>query len=135
MAPAALENLALETATMRRVTIRIVPFLMLCYFIAFVDRVNAGFAALQMNKDVGLSPAVFGLGGGIFFLAYFLFEVPSNLALEKVGARIWIARIMITWGLIWPGPWHSLSARTRSISCAFSSARPRPGSFPASSSI
>jgi MFS transporter, ACS family, tartrate transporter len=100
MAPAALENLALETATMRRVTIRIVPFLMLCYFIAFVDRVNAGFAALQMNKDVGLSPAVFGLGGGIFFLAYFLFEVPSNLALEKVGARIWIARIMITWGLI-----------------------------------
>src|SRR4051812_27562882 len=100
MAPAALENLALETATMRRVTLRIVPFLMLCYFIAFVDRVNAGFAALQMNKDVGLSPAVFGLGGGIFFLAYFLFEVPSNLALEKVGARIWITRIMITWGLI-----------------------------------
>ena len=80
--------------------LRLVPFLMLCYFTAFVDRVNAGFAALQMNKDVGLSSSVFGLGGGIFFIAYFLFEVPSNLALEKVGARVWIARIMITWGLI-----------------------------------
>jgi MFS family permease len=96
----AVDQLSLETSTMRRVTLRLVPFLMLCYFIAFVDRVNAGFAALQMNKDIGLSHSVFGLGGGIFFIAYFLFEVPSNLALEKVGARIWIARIMITWGLI-----------------------------------
>jgi len=90
----------IETETMRKVTFRIIPFLMVCYFIAFVDRVNAGFAALQMNKDVGLSAAVFGLGGGIFFVSYFIFEVPSNLALEKVGARLWIARIMITWGVI-----------------------------------
>jgi MFS transporter, ACS family, tartrate transporter len=94
------DALSLEKSTMRQVGIRIVPFLMLCYFIAFVDRVNAGFAALQMNKDLGLSASVFGLGGGIFFIAYFLFEVPSNLVLEKVGARLWIARIMITWGLV-----------------------------------
>jgi ACS family tartrate transporter-like MFS transporter len=73
---------------------------MLLYFIAFVDRVNIGFAALTMNKDLGFSPTVFGFGAGIFFLGYFLFEVPSNLVLEKVGARIWIARVMITWGLI-----------------------------------
>jgi|tagenome__1003787_1003787.scaffolds.fasta_scaffold20965801_2 ACS family tartrate transporter-like MFS transporter len=94
------DEISLEKSTMRQVSLRLVPFLMLCYFTAFVDRVNAGFAALQMNKDVGLSSSVFGLGGGIFFIAYFLFEVPSNLALEKVGARVWIARIMITWGLI-----------------------------------
>jgi MFS transporter, ACS family, tartrate transporter len=94
------DDVSLEKSTMLRVSLRLVPFLMLCYFIAFVDRVNAGFAALQMNKDVGLSASVFGLGGGIFFIAYFLFEVPSNLALEKVGARLWIARIMITWGIL-----------------------------------
>src|SRR6266446_1349085 len=100
MVPPSSEENALEKATMRRITVRVVPFLMVCYFIAFVDRVNAGFAALEMNKDVGLSAAVFGLGGGIFFVSYFIFEVPSNLALEKVGARLWIARIMITWGVI-----------------------------------
>ena len=91
---------ALEAATMRRVAWRIVPFLMLCYFISFVDRVNAGFAALDMNKDLHLSPAVFGLGGGLFFVSYFIFEVPSNLALERVGARRWIARIMVSWGIV-----------------------------------
>jgi ACS family tartrate transporter-like MFS transporter len=91
---------ALEAAAMRRVTVRIVPFLMLCYFVSFLDRVNLGFAALQMVHDLRLSPIVFGLGGGIFFISYFLFEVPSNLLLEKVGARRWIARIMITWGII-----------------------------------
>ena len=68
------------------------------YFIAFVDRVNAGFAALQMNQDIGLTQAAFGLGGGLFYIAYVICEVPSNLAMEKVGARLWIARIMITWG-------------------------------------
>jgi ACS family tartrate transporter-like MFS transporter len=73
---------------------------MLLYFVAFIDRVNIGFAALTMNKDLGFSPTVFGFGAGIFFLGYFLFEVPSNLVLDKVGARIWIARVMITWGLI-----------------------------------
>ncbi len=90
----------LERTTMRRVTWRIIPFLMLCYFIAFVDRVNAGFAALQMNQDVGLSPSVFGLGGGLFYITYVLFEIPSNVAMAKVGARLWIARILVTWGLV-----------------------------------
>ena len=85
---------------MRRITWRILPFFMVCYFIAYVDRVNAGFAALQMNKDLGLTQAAFGLGGGLFYIAYIIFEVPSNLAMQKVGARVWIARIMVTWGLV-----------------------------------
>lgn len=94
---------ALERATLRTVTWRILPFLMLAYFIAFVDRVNAGFAALQMNHDIGLSAAQFGLGGGLFYVSYVLCEVPSNMAMERFGARIWIARIMITWGLVSAG--------------------------------
>lgn len=90
----------LERATMRRVTLRLLPFLMACYLVSFIDRVNVGFAALQMNKDVGLTASMFGFGSGLFFVTYFIFEVPSNLVLEKVGARLWIARIMITWGLV-----------------------------------
>ena len=90
----------IERTTMRLVTWRIIPFLMLCYFIAFVDRVNAGFAALQMNQDVGLSPSVFGLGGGLFYITYVIFEIPSNIAMAKVGAKLWIARILVTWGLV-----------------------------------
>ena len=90
----------LEARTMRRVAMRIVPFLMVCYFVSFLDRVNLGFAALDMVKDLDLSPTVFGFGGGIFFLSYFIFEVPSNLMLERFGARRWIARIMITWGIL-----------------------------------
>jgi MFS transporter, ACS family, tartrate transporter len=90
----------LETRTLARVTMRLVPFLILCYFIAYLDRVNVGFAALQMNKDLGLSSSAFGFGAGIFFIAYFFFEVPSNLLLEKFGARRWIARIMFTWGIL-----------------------------------
>jgi MFS family permease len=90
----------LEASTMRRITLRLVPFLMVCYFVSFLDRVNLGFAALQMVRDLNLSSTVFGLGGGIFFLSYFLFEVPSNLLLARVGARLWIARIMITWGVL-----------------------------------
>ncbi|BDB29637.1 MFS transporter [Cupriavidus sp. TA19] len=79
---------------------RLVPFLMLCYVIAYLDRVNVGFAKLQMGQDLGFSDTVFGLGAGVFFLGYFLFELPSNLLMHKIGARIWIARIMITWGLL-----------------------------------
>ena len=85
---------------MQKVAWRILPFLMVCYFVSFVDRVNVGFAALQMVKDLHMSPKVFGFGGGIFFVSYFLFEVPSNLLLEKLGARLWIARIMVTWGFL-----------------------------------
>ena len=95
-----LDDRDLEKTTIRRVSLRLVPFLMVCYFFALLDRVNVGFAALQMNKDLGLSPAVFGLGASLFFVSYFLVEVPSNLALEKYGARRWIARIMITWGIV-----------------------------------
>jgi ACS family tartrate transporter-like MFS transporter len=85
--------------TMRRVTARIVPFLLACYFISFLDRVNVSFAALQMNKDLGLTPAVYGFGAGLFFLTYCVFEIPSNLLLYRFGASRWIARIMLTWGL------------------------------------
>ena len=90
----------IETETMRRITWRLLPFFMVCYFISYVDRVNAGFAALQMNKDLGLTQAAFGAGGALFYIAYIIFEVPSNLAMQKVGARVWIARIMITWGVV-----------------------------------
>jgi sugar phosphate permease len=92
-----------QRLTLKKVTYRIVPFLMLCYFVAFVDRVNVGFAALQMNRDLGLSASAFGLGGGLFYITYILLEVPSNIAMEKLGARVWIARIMITWGLVSAG--------------------------------
>ncbi len=91
---------AFEKRTYAKVFWRIVPFLMLCYVVAYLDRVNVGFAKLQMSQDLGFSEAVFGLGAGIFFLGYFFFEVPSNLLLHKVGARVWIARIMITWGIL-----------------------------------
>jgi MFS family permease len=94
-----MDERSVEARTMRRVALRIIPFLMLCYFVSFVDRVNLGFAALDMVSDLHLSPTVFGFGGGIFFLSYFLFEVPSNLLLARVGARRWIARIMLTWGI------------------------------------
>ncbi|MGD0433410.1 MAG: MFS transporter [Acetobacteraceae bacterium] len=90
----------LERQTMARVARRLLPMLMACYFVAYLDRVNVGFASLTMNKALGFSSAVYGFGGGIFFLGYFLFEVPSNVLLSKVGARIWIARILITWGII-----------------------------------
>src|SRR5438045_7163972 len=79
---------------------RLLPFLIVCYFVAYLDRVNVGFAALQMNAALGFSESVFGFGAGLFFIAYFLLEVPSNLALDKFGARLWIASIMITWGII-----------------------------------
>ncbi|MDR5815241.1 MULTISPECIES: MFS transporter [unclassified Caballeronia] len=90
----------LEKRTLRKVTWRIVPFIMLLYFIAYIDRVNIGFASLTMRTDLGFTASILGLGAGIFFWGYFLFEVPSNIALHKVGARLWIARVMLTWGII-----------------------------------
>lgn len=86
--------------TFNKIVLRLLPFLILCYFAAFLDRVNVGFAALTMREDIGLSATAFGLGSGIFFISYFIFEVPSNLMLERVGARKWIARIMVSWGLL-----------------------------------
>ena len=79
---------------------RLVPLLVVCYVVAYLDRVNVGFAKLQMLQELQFSETVYGLGAGIFFIGYFLFEIPSNIILHKVGARVWIARIMITWGLI-----------------------------------
>ncbi|WP_414448816.1 MFS transporter [Burkholderia sp. 22PA0099] len=90
----------LERRVTRKLMWRIIPFVMLLYFVSFLDRVNVGFAALTMNADLGLTPTAFGFGGGLFFIGYFLFEVPSNLILSKVGARIWIARVMISWGIV-----------------------------------
>jgi len=90
----------LENATYRKVTRRLIPFLALCYVVSYLDRINVGFAKLQMLSDLGFSETVFGLGAGIFFIGYFFFEVPSNIVMHRVGARIWIARIMITWGLV-----------------------------------
>jgi D-galactonate transporter len=87
-------------STYKKVFWRIVPFLMLCYVVAYLDRVNVGFAKLQMSQDLGFSETIYGLGAGLFFIGYFLFEVPSNMLLHRIGARVWIARIMITWGLM-----------------------------------
>jgi ACS family tartrate transporter-like MFS transporter len=90
----------IEQTAMRKVYLRLLPFSVLCMFVCYLDRVNVGFAALTMNKDLGLSAYFFGLGAGAFYGGYCLLEVPSNLVLERVGARFWIARIMITWGLL-----------------------------------
>lgn len=91
---------AVGSTALRKVALRLIPFLGVLYFFAFLDRVNVGFAALTMNADLGLSAAVFGIGSGIFFLGYIAFEVPSNVMLERFGARLWIARIMISWGVL-----------------------------------
>jgi len=91
---------AARDLTYRKIAWRLMPWLMLCYLCAYLDRVNVGFAKLQMMDDLSLSETVYGLGAGIFFIGYFFFEVPSNLILHRVGARRWIARIMITWGMI-----------------------------------
>ncbi|MBC7617432.1 MAG: MFS transporter [Candidatus Saccharibacteria bacterium] len=92
-----------EAATYKKVGWRLIPFLLLCYVVAYLDRVNVGFAKLQMLQDLQFSETVYGLGAGIFFIGYFLFEVPSNVILHRVGARVWIARIMVTWGVISAG--------------------------------
>lgn len=119
----------LEVRTMRRVTLRLLPFLILCYFVAFLDRVNLGYAALTMNKELGISATVFGQAAGIFFLSYFLFEVPSNLALEKFGARRWIARIMLSWGVV-SGAMAFVSGETSFLVVRFLLGAAEAGFFP-----
>jgi MFS family permease len=89
-----------QVRTVKRVMRRIIPFIFVCYVVSYLDRINVGFAALQMNRDLGLSPLQFGWGAGLFFIGYFLCEIPSNLIMQRVGARRWIARILITWGLV-----------------------------------
>lgn len=95
-----MDQLSLERSTTKKVTLRLIPFLFLCFIIAILDRVNIGFAALHMNEDLGFSNAVFGFGAGIFFLGYFLLEVPGSAMMSKIGARKWISRIMISWGIL-----------------------------------
>src|SRR5580692_1198030 len=90
----------LERSAMRKIYIRLLPFLVVAYILAYVDRINVSFAALTMRGDLDMSAAAFGFAAGTFYWGYFLFEVPSNVILEKVGARLWIARIMISWGII-----------------------------------
>ena len=89
-----------ETAIASKLTRRLIPFMFLLYVVSYLDRINVGFAALQLNKALHFDPAVFGLGAGLFFIGYFIFEIPSNLIMERVGARVWMARILVTWGLI-----------------------------------
>src|SRR2546428_10527749 len=89
-----------ETALLSRLSRRLIPFMFLLYIVSYLDRINVGFAALQLNRALNFDPAVFGLGAGIFFIGYFVFEIPSNLIMQRVGARIWIARILVTWGVI-----------------------------------
>ena len=93
-------DMTADAAALGKARRRLIPFLFVLYVVSYLDRINVGFAALQMNRELGLSASVYGLGAGVFFIAYVLFEVPSNLALDRVGVRIWIARIMITWGLV-----------------------------------
>jgi ACS family tartrate transporter-like MFS transporter len=90
----------IESTAMRKIYIRLLPFAILCYFFAYIDRINVSFAALTMRGDLGMSATAFGFATGTFYWGYFLFEVPSNIIMEKVGARLWIARIMITWGIL-----------------------------------
>src|ERR1700736_5382914 len=89
-----------EKAVYRRVTRRLIPFLFLCYIFAYVDRVNVGFAKLQMQQDLGMSDSVYGVAAGIFFFGYVLFEVPCNLALQKIGAKYWLGPIIAIWGIV-----------------------------------
>ncbi|MGG0175823.1 MFS transporter [Gottfriedia acidiceleris] len=93
-------NQSIENSTVKKTMLRILPFLFICYVIAYLDRINLGFAALEMNADLTLSAEAFGLLSGIFFIGYMIFEIPSNMIMHKVGAKIWIARILITWGII-----------------------------------
>jgi ACS family tartrate transporter-like MFS transporter len=96
----AIPSTSRETKTVQKMQLRILPYLFLLYVIAYLDRINIGFAALTMNKELGISSQQFGFLVGIFFFGYCLFEVPSNLMLHKLGARVWIARILITWGIV-----------------------------------
>jgi hypothetical protein len=116
-----------QRATMRKVLFRLVPFLCVLYLIAYLDRVNIGFAALRMNSDLGLSAAAYGAGASFFFVGYLLFEVPSNMVMVKVGARRWIARIMVTWGII-SMAMAFVGGEKASIPCASCLEWPRPAS-------
>ncbi|ENG3951456.1 MFS transporter, partial [Escherichia coli] len=96
-------NTDLYSSTLRQLNAKIIPFIIICYFVANLDKTNISIAALQMNADLGLSASMYGLGVGMFYISYIIFEIPSNVIMTKVGARLWIARIMITWGIVSAG--------------------------------
>ncbi|HBI10377.1 MAG TPA: MFS transporter, partial [Franconibacter pulveris] len=96
-------NTDLYTTTLRQLNAKIIPFIIICYFVANLDKTNISIAALQMNADLGLSASMYGLGVGMFYISYIISEIPSNIILTKDGARVWIARIMITWGIVSAG--------------------------------
>ncbi|MFC6937953.1 MFS transporter [Actinomadura yumaensis] len=116
---------------MRRITLRIVPVLMLGYIVSYIDRINIGFAKFGMEDTFGMSGAEYGFAAGIFFLGYVLAEVPSNIAMARFGARIWLTRIMVTWGSSRARSPSRATSR-RSTACGSCSASPRRGSSPAS---
>lgn len=115
---------------MRKLFSRIVLYCFFLFIINYLDRVNVGFAALQMNQELGLTPKIFGFGAGIFFLGYMAFEIPSNMILHRVGPRVWIARIMVSWGIV-SCAMAFIQGRGASTSCASSSGSRRPVSRPA----
>ena len=96
----ALSGSDLERTTIHKLRTTILPFVLLLFFVAYLDRINIGFAALTMNKDLGITSQQYGFLAGIFFIGYFIFEIPSNLMLQRVGARVWIARILLSWGVV-----------------------------------
>jgi Sugar phosphate permease len=119
---------ATEKSAMAKIYMRLLPFAILSYFLAYVDRINVSFAALTMRDDLQMSASAYGFALGTFYWAYFIFEVPSNIVMEKVGARLWIARIMITWGLLACALPMS-PAQQASASYGSCWARPKLGSF------
>src|SRR5689334_3815280 len=123
-----------ERAVVRKVFLRIIPLLFILYIIAYIDRANIGYAALQMNAELALSSEAFGFAAGVFFIGYFLFEVPSNVMMNKYGARVWIARILITWGVVAVASAFVQNACSSTLP-AFSSVWLKRGSSPGSSSI
>src|ERR1700709_2911485 len=110
-------DVSMEASAMRKVYLRILPLTMLMYFLCYIDRINVSFAALTMNKDIGVTAAAYGFSSTAFYVGYVLFEVPSNLVMDKVGARLWLARIMVTWGVIYGRPAHPSAAPANARPC------------------
>ena len=119
-------NTDLYSSTLRQLNAKIIPFIIICYFVANLDKTNISIAALQMNADLGLSASMYGLGVGMFYISYIIFEIPSNVIMTKVGARLWIAGIMITGALSVPGcRWYTHPRN--SMLCDSYSAWQKPG--------
>ncbi|BBN56145.1 hypothetical protein TRE132_42700 [Pseudomonas chlororaphis subsp. aurantiaca] len=118
--------LAIAVAKVKR---HVLPLFVIMFIVNYIDRVNIGFVRTHLEHDLGIGAAAYGFGAGLFFIGYALFEVPSNMLLQRVGARIWLTRIMFTWGW-WPRPWPSCRTKPSSMCCASCWGWPRPGSSP-----